>query len=347
LVDGSSPVLLDCGRKFARWAQDQTELPATTVPAGIAYRDQDNLRPLLRIADQIGREWVERARQAALAINGITRAVGDVVPLLTDIREAFGERERLATREELVPIMLALPEPSVDWNIAYRGGPINEYYLRDRLILRGVINPPAEERRWEVKGTKFRGFLRRHFDDAFARYLPPGEDNLNTHTVAGTPENFSIHRQPDEASGRSGLEDNIQGNSTTYNRLHGPAASDRERSASGLNEKPGDPTGSTALPAGPQQIDMVGKTVNDYNNVNDIRPDRPAGYLHILEKNAGTANQLQPELEQLATSLAGETVATWLPERDGEAANKPSATGAASSLSGRTNSATNGDERHD
>jgi putative DNA primase/helicase len=111
LTDGTSQVLLDCGRKFARWAADQVTLPDAEVPPGISHRDQDNWQPLCRLAAAAGNDWPQRTQCAAETINGITVAIGDVVPLLRDIREAFGARDRMAT-ELLVAALLAIAEPS-------------------------------------------------------------------------------------------------------------------------------------------------------------------------------------------------------------------------------------------
>jgi hypothetical protein len=164
-----SEVLAVCGRKFARWAQDQLNLPDADVPNGIEYRDHDNWRVLLRIAAAIGGEWPARAAIAAQLVNGTTVAVGDIVPLLMDVRAVFGKRDRLST-EELVIGLLALTEPSRDWTLTYRGRPINAYYLRDQLKV--VVDPPENERRWTNGNVKVRGYLRCHFNDAFERYLP-------------------------------------------------------------------------------------------------------------------------------------------------------------------------------
>jgi putative DNA primase/helicase len=169
LIDGNSRELLDCGRKFARWARDQTALPDAMIPDIIAARARDDWRPLLRLAAHVGGKWPQRAREAAIAINGVTRAIGDVVPLLTDIREAFGTRKLMPTKE-LVDAMLALPEPSRDWSIEYRGRQINEYYLRDRL--KELVDAPANERSWRVGKRMVRGYRLVHFKDAFERYLP-------------------------------------------------------------------------------------------------------------------------------------------------------------------------------
>jgi hypothetical protein len=108
------------------------------------------------------------------------------------------------TTEELVAGLLGLPEPSKDWSVAYRGRPINSYFLRDRF--KGVIDAPEAERRWREAGPKARGYLRQHFDDAFERYLAADNDN---HSVRGfeTQQNFAYTPGDfDETSGPSGPE---------------------------------------------------------------------------------------------------------------------------------------------
>jgi hypothetical protein len=181
LKDGTSEVLLNCGRKFARWAKDQVTLPDAEVPDNIAYRDHDNWRPLFRIAALAGDEWHRRAICAAQVVNGSTVAVGAIVPLLNDIREVFGTRERMTT-DQLVAGLLTLPEPSGDWAVIKRGRPIDAYYLRDHL--RDLVNPPEKERRWNDKSGCGRGYRRRHFDDAFARYLPPEDGSPDDQAVS-------------------------------------------------------------------------------------------------------------------------------------------------------------------
>jgi hypothetical protein len=176
MVNGESPVLRECGRKFRRWAQDQTELPAAEIPEGISHRDADNWRPLLQLAALVGGDWPQRARDAAITLNGRTVAVGDVVPLLTDIFAAFGGRERLTTAE-LTAAMLALEEPSADWSTAYKKGPINEYWLRDHL--KGLVHAPDHERKWKAGKKTVRGYRKEHFRDALERYLPMDELNQN------------------------------------------------------------------------------------------------------------------------------------------------------------------------
>ena len=172
--DGVSLLLRECGRKFTRWAADQLSVPDDVdLPDAVDFRDQDNWRPLFRLAALVGGEWPPRVWDASIAVNGITQAIGDVVPLLEDIRTVFGAKDRLTT-DQLVQGMLSLPEPSADWQTAHRGRPINAYYLRERL--KGLVDAPEKERRWRNGATTERGYLALHFTEAFERYLQPEVD---------------------------------------------------------------------------------------------------------------------------------------------------------------------------
>jgi putative DNA primase/helicase len=213
LEDGTSQALLDCGRKLARWAQDQVTLPDNiAIPETVEFRDRDNWRPLLRIAALAGPRWFQRACTAAITINGTTVALGDVVPFLADVRETFATKDRLSTRE-LIDGMLAIEEPSADWSRINRGMPIDAYYFRDRL--KGLIDPPEHERRWKTKANKpVRGYLRKHFEDAFERYLPPNNHNPDVQPSTDNVSPESTYNT--NSSSTSGIETKTQPISNTY-----------------------------------------------------------------------------------------------------------------------------------
>jgi hypothetical protein len=197
LQDGTSEVLQECRRKFARWARDQVTLPAVPMPAVLANRLGDNWRPLFRIAHLVGGHWTAKVMAAALKAAQDAPAQDTVLALLTDAREVFGARDRILT-SELVTGLLHLEEPSKDWSVGYRGGPINAYWLRDTLA--EVLDPPGSQR-WKLNGRDHRGYLVRQFDDANHRYLkqdnhseqPPGEavDGGYTHTEGAKPSDAS------------------------------------------------------------------------------------------------------------------------------------------------------------
>ena len=64
LVNGYSPILIECRRKFARWAADLTELAAVTLPPELFNRTGDNWRGLFSIAES-GRRQMAGIRQAS------------------------------------------------------------------------------------------------------------------------------------------------------------------------------------------------------------------------------------------------------------------------------------------
>ena len=59
--------LQDCGRKFARWAADLSELPDVEVPDNFVNRIADNWRSLFQIAHLAGGDWPARVLAAAQA----------------------------------------------------------------------------------------------------------------------------------------------------------------------------------------------------------------------------------------------------------------------------------------
>ena len=182
IVNGVLPVLQDCGQMFARWALDQLDLPTTVaIPKQIAARDRNNWRPLFQICKRIGGEWPDRLKAAALEVNGVSRAIGDVVPLLTDILEVFGQAES-KTLDELVNGLIYLPEPSADWSTINGGRSINRYWLSHKLneLIVRPENERGKQRIWREGKDIKRGYKKAWFKDSFERYLSadllnPGE----------------------------------------------------------------------------------------------------------------------------------------------------------------------------
>lgn len=165
LRDGSSPALTDLRRQFAAWAAALTELPDPKLSVALYNRQGDNWRVLFSIATLAGPAWVDRINRAA---NSSLRAdnPGRLTALLTSIRRAFGERDRMTT-SDLIVHMLA--DQDEDWATANRGRPVTAAWLRERLT--DVINP-AGAQKWRERGRDARGYLKLQFEDAWVRYLP-------------------------------------------------------------------------------------------------------------------------------------------------------------------------------
>jgi hypothetical protein len=84
--------LLTIHREIARWASTALLGSDPSLPAMLRNRPADNWRPLIAIADAIGDEWPELAREAAVAMTRRRTDEAHGVVLLTDIRDIFDRR---------------------------------------------------------------------------------------------------------------------------------------------------------------------------------------------------------------------------------------------------------------
>jgi hypothetical protein len=182
LRNGTSEVLVDCRRRFARWAEDQISLPDVTLPVGLYNRHGDNWRPLFSIAEVAGGHWPGKMRTAALVKIDTGVPPDRIIALLTDIRDVMrdprGEKPlaRMLTAD-LLNALVEYKDPSGDWRTCNRGGPINAYWLRDSLT--GLLRPPGSQR-WREKNSKvpLHGYTIEQFEDAFERYNIPDKDKV-------------------------------------------------------------------------------------------------------------------------------------------------------------------------
>ncbi len=135
--------------------------------------------PLFAIADLAAGAWPERARRAAIELTTEGDDQGSIrVALLADIRTVFAAKatDRIAS-EDLVAWLVSLEDRP--WP-EYRGGKAISKALVARLLAPLHISPGtirlADER-------TAKGYYRRTFDDAFARYLPA--ENVTTSQPKG------------------------------------------------------------------------------------------------------------------------------------------------------------------
>lgn len=171
LRHGTSKELRVLRRKLIRWAADLRRLPLPKMPEGFRNRAADNWECLLAVAQLASGRWpglIEAAGREALQAD---EKESTLVALLTGIRNAFCEKERLKTKE-IIDALLADEEH--DWQTASRGRPVNEAWLRERL--RGVIaagpDGKAGSEKWRAGKFTERGYTKSRFVEAWARYLP-------------------------------------------------------------------------------------------------------------------------------------------------------------------------------
>jgi hypothetical protein len=158
------------------------------LPDELDDRAQDIVEPLLAIAEAAGGEWPERARRAAVALltgehRDDAESVG--VRLLRDIRSTFdAEGADKVTTGRLLEQLLKHDESS--WR-HLNGGQLDANRLARLLKPYGIAPKQFKE-----SGGKARGYLRAHFEDAWARYLP--EPGTEPGTLVPSHENPPLER---------------------------------------------------------------------------------------------------------------------------------------------------------
>ena len=153
------------------------------LPDELNDRAWDGVEPLLAIAELAGSDWPGLARAACVELYG-GRQVEDEstgIRLLSDIRDVFGEDDRVATTI-LIDRLNALEEaPWCDWfgkPLTHRG--LAKLLDRYRIKSRNVRLPD---------GKTPKGFLRAQFEGAWARYLSPNPPQRhNPHSAAENSE---------------------------------------------------------------------------------------------------------------------------------------------------------------
>jgi putative DNA primase/helicase len=185
-----------------RWATDHVDElrdASPALPEAFSDRQKDNWLPLLAIADLAGGDWPRRAREAAMALRGGRDAadqgsIGEM--LLADIRDVFGERDLLPTREILDYLIELQDRPWGEWGSLKK--PLSPQGLAAQLRKFGIHPEPKTQREGE---KTFKGYARAAFAHAWEIYTPAV-------TVPGSPCDGSDTRTvtPVTSSGGSALQ---------------------------------------------------------------------------------------------------------------------------------------------
>lgn len=173
---GARDMLHKAARCLSRWSADRRpHLPFDPpIPDEMGDREGDISVPLLAIADDAGGEWPARARRSLLEVFGLrNRAEGNAEAgalLLADLRMLFSDRgaERLPSVDIVAALEKMEERPWPEWR---SGRPLTAHQLARALAPFGVrpfgYRPP--------RGQPVKGYQRDHFEEAWARYLPPPE----------------------------------------------------------------------------------------------------------------------------------------------------------------------------
>ena len=185
--------LQNLARMCARWADDVADIIRDHDPdmGGLINRVADNWRPLFAIADLIGDDWPDRAREAAASLMPKeTESIGPM--LLEDIKAAFEAKntDRLSS-EEICEVLAAMEgRPWAEYGKAAK--PISKNQLAKSL--KGFRIIPDSVR---IGGKTPKGYYRRQFQEAWDRYLsitpletPSETQRRNNADVMGTSGAF-------------------------------------------------------------------------------------------------------------------------------------------------------------
>lgn len=168
--------------QVARWTDDNRRRVASSRPAvidGMGDRANDCWEPLLAIAETAGGHWSRTARAAAVSLHGLdgdSPTIG--AQLLADVRDAFGNRDRMGTAELLTALVADEESPWPTWN---KGRPMTARQLSSRLGEFGIR--PTTIR---IGPATPKGYTLAQFADAFDRYL-----SGNTPHESATPQQSS------------------------------------------------------------------------------------------------------------------------------------------------------------
>jgi len=183
-------------RMAARWAADHIGALRNAdpeIPQALGDRAADNWRPLLAIAGEVGGEWPECARAAAICLAFAGAGDGSALEcLLADIRFVFGEvvqghgefftagadpvhdRDRIRSRDLAEALAAIEGRRWAEWG--NKRQPITANAVARLLQPIGIAPATLRFSRHDNDGgtrsVTDRGYLPGQFTEAFSRYLP-------------------------------------------------------------------------------------------------------------------------------------------------------------------------------
>jgi hypothetical protein len=169
--------------RIAAWAARVHAVVAEArppFPEGVVDRDADVWEALLAIADAVGGEWPARSRVAAAELVSQSKrgtpSLG--VRLLADVRQVFGDGERMSTDAILKALHAIEEAPWAD----LRGKPLDARGLAMRLKPYGIGSKTLREGE-----ATFKGYESADLADAWQRYLSLSPVEAVTSVTAVTP----------------------------------------------------------------------------------------------------------------------------------------------------------------
>ncbi|HEV2962886.1 MAG TPA: DUF3631 domain-containing protein [Candidatus Angelobacter sp.] len=237
--------------RLRQWGATTVELFANIVPykedqfpAQLSWRQRDCAEPLLHIADLIGGQWPQRARQALVHVFALA-AFEDFYSskqILSDIRDVFAAKANLdwiSTADLLVHLHTLDDRRWDEWN---KGKPMVPKNLAGLLEPFGIH--PKNNRTGLDNDKVIKGYYLEDLQPSWHRHLPPRSDvaaNLQNQQAASSGNvrpDAVLRCQPKEANRHQPeafVAANLQ-NSAADSAPHKlPAGSDRSAAAAQSN----------------------------------------------------------------------------------------------------------------
>lgn len=170
LRDAEPGLFAELRSKLARCATDYADAvkhAKPELPDTLGDREQDNLEPLMQIAEVAGGLWPLAATAAASRMFGEREGDDIADELLSDVREIFETKhvDRISSPDLLYSLTA---DEDKSWQTYNRGKPLTPRQLSRKLAAYGI---KAKNIRVGAKVTK--GFELIQFFEVFERYLAP------------------------------------------------------------------------------------------------------------------------------------------------------------------------------
>lgn len=173
--------LEDLGGRLGAWVRSHLgQLREAEPDMPVEDRAADTWEPLIAVADLAGGDWPARARKAAAVLTAeddTDTSLG--ARLLTDLREVFGDADRLHG-ETILEALRKIPE--APWG-DYFGRAVTARDLAKLLKPYGVTATDVK-----IGGVTKRGYRRDHLHDPWTRYLPPPHGGSATSATSATAQ---------------------------------------------------------------------------------------------------------------------------------------------------------------
>jgi putative DNA primase/helicase len=156
-LEAEAPALREACARFISEHRTQIEQAEPSVPTELSDRSAEIWEPLLVLADIAGRDWPQRAREAAVALSSSVHRVDPIAILITDIQSIFSrlQQERLLTRTIVEELKRLTDRP---WLEFANGKSLHDRWLAKQLRTQGI-----EARSVRTERTIGRGYVAADF----------------------------------------------------------------------------------------------------------------------------------------------------------------------------------------